>query len=182
MIEEINQKKPKKVKNKAEKILEANAHPIILFYETLFVICIFYSLYYKKISLIIGLIMLLASFFMTYYNYYKRKVVVTSNKFYFYRLGKKTISLSFSYDFFQIKYEKTKLGRILNYGTLILIDQKNQYYKINFISNPEEIFFCAIKEYEKVQLKINPNYEIKFTENKENIDKIEDEKTDKINN
>lgn len=180
MSESTTNKHIKNKKSKAEKVLEVNAHPILIFYEIIFIFSIFYAIYYNKINFITGSLAIIISFFLTYYNYYKRKIVITANKFYIYRLGKKTVSLNFSNQFFQIKFEKTKLGRILNYGTLILIDQENKYYKIDFISNPESVFFSSIKEYEKIQEKINPNYVKTLNEETNNLDKIESLDTVKI--
>lgn len=106
-MSEINQVKKTKKKNKAEIVLEKKVHPIILFYDIIFsFFMMYYSLYLNRLPFLISLILLSITSFLTYYNYYGRKIVITKNKFYVYRLGKKTISLSYSKDFLHIKYEK----------------------------------------------------------------------------
>lgn len=162
-----------------EKILEQTIHPIILFYGVTFSLFIlYYTFFQNKLSILLSLGILIISTFVTYYNYVGRKIVITKNKFYVYRLGKKTISLSFSKDFLHIKYEKTRLGKILNYGTILLVTQENKYYKINFVNQPEELFYSAIEAYENVMSLVNPAYEKQL--NKE-VEKTEQDNFEKIN-
>jgi hypothetical protein len=163
-MNETNQVKKNIKKNKKpEIILEKNIHSIVLFYGISFsLFVLYYSFFLHKIPFFISIFILFIIFFLTYYNYYGRKVVITKNKFYIYRLNKKIISLSYAKDFLYINYEKTKLGILLNYGTILLVTQKNLYYKIYFIKDPEKIFFTAIYEYENVMKIINPQYKRKF--------------------
>lgn len=160
-MSEINQAKPSKRKNKkAEIILEQKIHPILLFYSGTFIISVlYYSFILHRIPFFLTLVMLAITSFVTYYNYYGRKIVITRNKFYVYRLGKKIISLSYAKDFLHIKYEKTKIGRLLNYGSILLVTQDNMYYKVHFVNEPEQVFYTAINEYENVMSLINPQYE-----------------------
>lgn len=177
-MSEINQVKKTKKKNKAEIVLEKKVHPIILFYDIIFsFFMMYYSLYLNRLPFLISLILLSITSFLTYYNYYGRKIVITKNKFYVYRLGKKTISLSYSKDFLHIKYEKTKLGRLLDYGSILLVTQENKYYKIHFIKEPEEVFYSSINEYENVMSLLNPKYERQLNKNSSN-DEIKIKKDD----
>lgn len=161
---ELEKNKNNKIsKKKSEKILESTIHSIVLFYGISFSLFIFYSAYFEnRLSFLLTLAILSISSFVTYYNFYGRKIVITKNKFYIYRLNKKSISLSFSKDFLHIKYEKTKLGKLLNYGSILLVTQDSKYYKIHFVNNPEEIFYESIKQYENVMVLINPEYEKKL--------------------
>lgn len=160
MSEVLETKKVKKKRKTTEVIYEQTIHPIILFYSVTFNILLgYYCFVLNRIPFMLMIFLLAISGFVTYYNYYKRKIVITQNKFYTYRLGKKTISLSFSKDFLHIKYEKTKIGRLLNYGTILLVTQNNDYYKIHFVKEPEKVFFAAIEQYENVMQIINPEYE-----------------------
>ena len=94
--------------------------------------------------------------------------------------------LSFSKDFLHIKFDQTRLGKILNYGSILLVTQENKYYQIHFVKNPKEIFYTAIQEYENIMTLINPEYEKKLNNksnnentlnseiSKNNFEKIED--------
>lgn len=162
-------KKKKSKSKKAEKILEVHIHPIVVFYSIVFTILVlYYSFILERVPIVLGLLMSFISVFLSYYNFYQRKIIITKNKFYVYRLGKKTISLSFSTDFLHIKYEKTKLGRLLNYGSILLVTQENKYYKVHFVNDVEKVFYTAIEEYENVMAIYNPDYEKKLTKEKEN--------------
>lgn len=184
MSEVSDQKKIKKKRKTTEAVYEQTIHPIILFYCFTFNIFIcYYSFYLKRIPLIITVFLFAISIFVTYYNYYKRKIVITKNKFYAYRLGKKTISLSFSKDFLHIKYEKSKLGRLLNYGTILLVTQNNDYYKIHFVNEPNNVFYAAIEQYENVMTLINPQYEKQLNkENSENNQNYLENNFEKLDN
>lgn len=179
-IKSQKKQKSKQKNNSAEKLLEKGIHPILLFYGMFFTIVVLYSsLVLNRLPIILSLFILSISSFLTYYNFYGRKVVVTTHKIYFYRLGKKTITLSFAKDFLHMKYEKTRLGRILDYGTILLVTQEEKYYKIHFVTNPEEVFYTSIEAYENIMSMINPDYEKKFTKKdseiqKQNFEKIED--------
>lgn len=163
MSETENLKKPKKSNKKAEKILEETIHPIVLFYGISFSLFIlYYAFVLNRIPFLLTFMLLSIAGFMSYYNFYGRKIVITQNKLYIYRLGKKIISLSYAKDFLHIKYEKTKIGRLLNYGSILLVTQDNMYYKIHFLNNPEKIFYTAIQEYENVMSIVNPDYEKKY--------------------
>lgn len=152
--------KDKSIKKTTEKILESKIHPILLFYGISFSLFImYYSFINHRLPIMIALVIILIASFLTYYNYYGRKIVITKNKFYVYRLGKKTISLSFAKDFLHVKFEQTRLGKILNYGSVLLVTQENRYYQVHFVKNPEEVFYTSIEEYENIMTLINPEYE-----------------------
>ena len=170
--------KQAKKKQKIEKILEESASSVLLFYSAfIFIILFYYGFIANKIPVFFTLLFIGLSAFWLYFNYYKRKIIITKNKFYIYRLGKKSVSLNFSSDFLHIKFEKSRLGKIFNYGTLLLVDQKNQFYKIDFINNPEQVFYTTIETYEDVMVKINTDYERKYIKtNSEHDKKINFEK------
>lgn len=160
MSESVELKKSKRKIKKPEIIYEQGIHSIILFYCISFNLLIFYyCLGLSRIPFGLTIFLSIISISVSYYNYYNRKIVITRNKFYVYRLGKKTISLSFAKDFLHIKYEKTKLGKLLNYGSILLVTQDNQFYKVHFVKEPEQVFFASVSEYENVMQILNPDYE-----------------------
>lgn len=172
--------KQKNKSNTAIKLIEKGVHPIVLFYGISFTLIVLYSsLISHRLPLLVATLILCISSFITYYNFFGRKIVITTHKIYFYRLGKKTITLTFSKDFLHMKYEKTNLGKLLGYGSILLVTQEEKYYKIHFIHNPEEIFTTSIEAYENIMVSINPNYERKLNvveknNRPENFEKIED--------
>lgn len=174
-MNETNELKKPKIKNKkAEIIIEKKIHPIIIIYNIVFCLSIFYySLLGHGVPFLVTFFLISITSFITYFNFYKRKIVITKNKLYIYRLGKKMVSISYASDFLYIKFEKTKLGRLLNYGTILVVTQNNTLYSVNFVREPEELFIAAIKEYENVISLINPKYEKQL--DKENLLKTEED-------
>ena len=100
----------------------------------------------------------------------------------FYEKNKKVFSGTLLEDFNLIDFQQTLIGKILNYGTLILVKNDKSYYSYSYLNNVENVYEKTILQYEKLILEINPDFEAPFTnkKNHKNIDSLD--KIDNINN
>lgn len=144
---------------------------------------LYYGFKLNKLNTFITLTLVLLYQIYPTINYYKKKLVVTNNKIYFYYLGKSSYSCHYLQDFGQLYYEQDRLGKIFNYGTLILVNQQNKFYQYNYLHNPAEIYEKIVLTYEDYISMKDPTYEKTYnTNNKNKLDSIDNLEKETIKN
>ena len=175
----------KKIKTKKPTVIVLEkTSPLIFVVPTFaFILLFIYSLHNSEGSLFFIYMMCgLIIFLPAILQFFGKKYVLTDKKFYFYEKNKKVFSGTLLEDFNLIDFQQTLIGKILNYGTLILVKNDKSYYSYSYLNNVENVYEKTILQYEKLILEINPDFEAPFTnkKNHKNIDSLD--KIDNINN
>lgn len=124
--------------------------------------------------LLILLVINIFVFIPNFIQWKNKKIFITPGKIYVYNGKTKVIGWSFIEDFKLITINQTKYGKFLNYGTLKIVNQKNESYDFEFLDNPKKMFDEIIKRYEKNMKKINPDFVSTYKNDEVKLDKIED--------
>ena len=175
----------KKIKTKKPTVIVLEkTSPLIFVVPTFaFILLFIYSLHNSEGSLFFIYMMCgLIIFLPAILQFFGKKYVLTDKKFYFYEKNKKVFSGTLLEDFNLIDFQQTLIGKILNYGTLILVKNDKSYYSYSYLNNVENVYEKTILQYEKLILEINPDFEAPFTnkKNHKNIDSLDN--IDNINN
>lgn len=172
-------------KEKSNKIVKKQIvllkKPISLFSYFIPVSFIFFILFYglirHKLEIIITISFLIFCFIHIYISVYKAKIVITNNKFYYYVNKNKKYECHYINDFKFLNYEKNNINKLLNFGTLIFINQRKEIYTIKYVPDVFNVYEKIILSYEDYQLFKNPQYIKTYIKQESNIDKIEDNET-----
>ncbi len=129
-------------------------------------------------------------FFLTSYFYYDRmSIYLTGSSVYVFKNGEPIFNSNLTETFKLLDIEETKIGKYLNYGNLILVNQDDTFFNYKFLENPYEFKKQIIKRYYKLMLKKDPSFSLpedvyseifgkKEEENSNNLDKLgEDNET-----
>lgn len=168
-----------KLKTKIKKpivIIEETTHPFVFSFPILiFLAMIVYFISGKNdTSFFIYFIILALISLKCLSLYYKKKIVVSDKKIYVYIRGKKFLSWSLSQEFQIVNYSQSFFGKILNFGTLTLINKDKEMYEYYFLNNPKKVYSEIIKSYETLMKKLDPSFIVSYIEDdKKNIDSID---------
>ena len=137
-----------------------------------FISMIIYATENKTISNFI-LIILICSipFIHSFLNYYQKKIMITGNSIHIYVRGNSVLSRKLLSEFNIINVKKNIISSLFNFGTLIIVNNKNEMYTYYFLKNPEEVKNQIMFRYEKLAKKIDPNFIPEYTISKNNTDK-----------
>ncbi len=141
-------------------------------------------------SIIITLILFFLFFLITFLDYDRKTIYLTGSSIYIFLNGKQIFSSSLVDNFKIIELKQDRLGKFLNYGSLIFLNNDKTYYEFKYLDNPSELYNKTLKRYEKTMQKIDPNFKLdnellhtkdeKESNDKDgevdSIDKIEDNK------
>lgn len=158
-------------------ILEEKTSIFIFLIPSILSLCtILYSIGYKNLNIFSTSLLIVFYYIYPFITYYKRKIIIKNNRVDIYFLGKKQASIHYLKDFYSITYQQDKLGKIFNYGSLIIIDQNKKIHSLYFLNKIFETYETIITTYESYLTSKNKNY-IKIYNKDENINEINKEKT-----
>jgi hypothetical protein len=146
-------------KRKPVIILERGTHIALFFYSSLFLLLS--TIYFLKnshtsyIFMLGGLIFLLLQF---YFMFYQKKLILTKNKIYLYSRGKKIFGWDLITEFLYVNYNQKKIAKILNYGELIIVNQKNESYTYYFLNDCQNFYEKIIEQYENEMVLFDHTY------------------------
>lgn len=166
---------PKKI-NKPIIITEGHTSIFIFLIPLILIIStIVYSLSSNKLNIFLTLFLCILYLVYPVTHFFKRKITVTNNKVYFYFLGKKKISIHYLDDFYIIDYQQDRLGKLLNYGTLTIIDDDKNAYQYSFLNNIFTIYETIVIAYEDYLVKKEPEYVRRYVKevNKDSLDSLD---------
>lgn len=166
-------KKQKKIKQVVVK--EAFTSKFIFLIPTILAITtLIYGIGMHKLNAFLSLSLTAFYYIYPITNFYKRKLVITNNKVYSYFLGKKKYSCHYITDFYMIKFEQDRLGKIFNYGSLLIVDQNKKVFTYHFLDNVASISETIIITYENYLSLKNPDYVRRYVKesNIEDIDSL----------
>lgn len=138
-------------KNNIEIIAQSKTSVFIFFIPTIILIVNIYQLFFFKHFSLIFLIISFVFFIPFFLNFYKKRIILTRNKIYVMSKKKKIISWHLIDDCSYIQYEQSFLGKILNYGTLQISNNKNQFYQYQFLHNIKNFYDQVLKQYNKIK-------------------------------
>lgn len=152
----------KKSKRKLPTVLMTRTTHIICFGQPLliFLFFIYYTINHKEINVIGIIIIFILFYFQFYFNYNKKKIFITNKKIYYYSRGKKVLSLPLVGGFLNIGYSQSKLGKILNYGTLKILTNQDVLFTYKYLNDGKAIYEKIIEQHVIETKKIDPNYEM----------------------
>jgi len=109
-----------------------------------------------SLSLLVVLTLINAIIFIPSFLQWKnKKMFITKNKIYVYIGKDKIIGWNLLEEVKTITVNQSKYGKILNYGTLTLINQNEQSYDFEFLNDPKQMFEKIIAQHEYIIKKIN---------------------------
>lgn len=91
-------------------------------------------------------------------QYINNKIIITDKKIYVFTGKKKVISWHIVNDFAYTNYETKWLGNVFLYGKLILVNNNNQLFTFNYLSNPINAYKAIIKSHEDFLKKQDSSY------------------------
>jgi hypothetical protein len=97
-------------------------------------------------------------FITGYFSFKNRKILITKNSIYVYSGEKKFLHWSIQNDFLGIEIQQDRLGKIFNYGTVIIANKDKSLYQQSFIDNPELFKDNLMVSYENIMKKLDPNF------------------------
>lgn len=166
--------KSSKRRKKPNIVLEEHTNLFIFFYPILFSLCLIYYTFHTNSNMLIFLIGAFIFIALQYYfMVYGKKFILTDKKIYVYSKNKKVLSWNLIGDFAYINYSQERLGRWLNYGSLIIVNQEKESYIYHFLNNPKKVYENVIQQYEDLMSKIDPTYEKQFVIKESKLDSIE---------
>ena len=113
-------------------------------------------------------------FIFSFLNYFNKKIILTKSTIYLFINKKSTFSVKLSSNFKLFDIKQTKIGKILNYGTIYIVDTNNNFIEYKFFKDPLSFRKKLVKVYEREMKKINPDFQIEETnEQKSVLDKVE---------
>ena len=165
-----------KKRKKQNILIERHTSLFVFFYPALVTICaIYYILSHPKFQILSILIPIIFLGYQFYFSYYGKRVVVTEQKIYVFSRNKKLISWHLLNDFAYISYEKSRLGTLFAFGTLIIVNQNKEMYSYFYLNDYFKVFETIIKKHEQMVKEVNPDYEIRYNPNPDDkLDKIEE--------
>jgi hypothetical protein len=138
-------------KNNVEIIAQNKTSVFIFFIPTIILIVNIYQLLIFQHPSIIFLILSLVFFIPFFLNFYKKRIILTKNKIYVMSKKKKIISWHLMDDCSYIQYEQSFLGKIFNYGTLQISNNKNQFYQYLFLHDIKNFYNKVLEQYNKIK-------------------------------
>lgn len=119
------------------------------------------------------LVIFLLAFIPSFLNFYQKEIYLTGNSIYIYVREKKIHSFSILEDLKALDIRQDKLGKFLNYGTLILDTKQHGVVTYMFLSNPEKMLDSIMYRYEHLMKKNDPSFVPTYKKNKEETKKID---------
>lgn len=142
-----------------EIIAQKKTSLFIFFVPIIILIINIYQIFIVKNFNILFLIFSFIFFIPFFLNFYQKKIILTKTKLYVISRKRKIISWHLIKDCSYIQYEQSFLGKFLNYGTLQISNNKNQFYQYHFLHDVKNFYNQVIEQYQK----INPTTEVKKT-------------------
>lgn len=145
-------------------------------------IYIYYSITNNEINPYFIIFIIL--FFISQYflHYHGKRIFITDKKIYAYSRKKKILSLPLVGGFTHISYKQSKLGKILNYGTLHILTIENTLFTYQYLQDCSLMYDKILEQHVIEVKKIDPDYELeapstaKETEKNTELDVIKEEK------
>jgi hypothetical protein len=170
----------KKINPKAV-VVEGKTSIFIFFYPVMILLSIIVYLIKSK-NLDQFLIFMFAAtlaFLPAFFNYYNKSIVITKKSIYVFVRGKQILKWSLEEDFYLVDIRQDRLGSLLGYGTLVLVNRDKKLYEYFFLANASDVQTKLFLSYEKIMKKLDPNYISPYNlikqSNEEKLDVIEDD-------
>lgn len=91
-------------------------------------------------------------------RYFGNRLFISEEKIYVYLNNKKFISWDLIDDFKYMEFNQSFLGKIFDYGSLMLVNQQNQMYVYKYIKKPKKTYSMIIFAHEKIIKDQDPDY------------------------
>lgn len=132
---------------------------IFLWPVAIFISMLFYSIFLDKgnhfFTIFIASLFPLIPAFLFYYG---KRIILTPNKVYIYIKNKKFISWKIIGDFKHVEYSQSRLGKLFNFGTLLIVNQNNESYQYMYLNNVQQMYEHIIIRYEKLMKRLDPDF------------------------
>ncbi len=109
-------------------------------------------------------------------NYLNKKIILTKSTLYHFLNKKCNFSVKLTEDFKILYVEQDRLGKLLNYGTVYIFNNKDEFVEYKYLDDPLNFKKKFVKVYVEEMKKIDPSYEI----SDEQIEDLEDNNSKKI--
>jgi hypothetical protein len=119
------------------------------------------------------LVIFLLAFIPSFLNFYQKEIYLTGNSIHIYVRGKKIHSFSILEDLKALDIRQDKLGKTLNYGTLIIDTKQYGVVTYMFLSEPEKMLDSIMYRYEYLMKKNDPSFVQTYKKNKEETKKLD---------
>ena len=169
----------KKINPKAV-IMESKTSVFIFLYPIMILLSMIIYMADKKSfsNFVLFLFISLICFIAPFLNFHKKSIILTKKSIYLFLRDKEIFKLSLESDFAFVDVKQDRMGKLLNYGTLVLSDSNNNIYEYFFLSNPQKFKEKIINLHLKIMREIDPNfvspYNLEETKEEIKVDSIED--------
>ncbi len=142
------------------------------------IIIFIYNSLYPPIYVLLGVPV---SFFLISYFYYDRmSIYLTGSSVYVFKNGEPIFNSNLVENFKLLDIEETKIGKYLNYGTFIIVNQDDKFFSYKFLEDPYEFKKQVIKRYYKLMQKKDPGFSLPQEIYEEVFGKKENKKIDSL--
>ncbi len=135
----------------------------------------FFNFGSNKDNLIV-LVISIPLFIISGLNYLNKKIILTKSTLYHFVNKNCNFSVKLTEDFKVLYVEQDRLGKIFNYGTVYVFNNKDQFVEYKYLDDPLNFKNFFVKTYIEEMKKIDPSFEI----NDENLEKLESSKGENI--
>lgn len=119
---------------------------------------IVYILTQKTSNILISLFIFVPFFVVAFLNYSYKKIYLTKSSLYYFKSGISIFSVKLNDDFFIFDIKQSVLGKLLNYGEVIIVNRDNQFISCPYVSNPLKLKNKLVKRYETEMKKVDPTF------------------------
>jgi len=155
--------------NQSHVIFKGKTSVFIFLYPFIISFCLlFYSI--KNFDIKFFFVLLITSFIVfiiAFLNFYKKEIIITDDFVYLFIRGKKIFKWSIVDEIYLVNVIQNKLGKILNYGTLILVNCNNEMYEYFYLDDPITFKDQLVLIHKEKTKKIDP-----IKNNEQNLDTL----------